>query len=146
MLNLPIQILPYQEEHQAKIDLLLESIAKEFNEPISTSNVAKSILVPDVYLVAMLQNQLIGTISITKLKNSNSVLRKMFLHKNYRGQGIAELLVQYVVDWANNNSLNSIYLGTMTQFSAAQKFYTKLNFVQIDKQQLPNDFPQKSCR
>jgi GNAT superfamily N-acetyltransferase len=141
MRDIKIQILPYQEEHQAKIDLLLESIAKEFNEPISTSNIAKSILVPDVYLVAMLQNELIGTISITKLKNSNSVLRKMFLHKNYRGQGIAELLLQRVINWANDNHVNSIYLGTMAQFTTAQKFYERLNFEQINKEILPTDFP-----
>jgi GNAT superfamily N-acetyltransferase len=141
MRDIKIQILPYQELYQQEIDFLMESIAKEFTEPISTNKIKKSIILPDVYLVAVLENELIGTISITKLENSNSVLRKMFLHKNYRGQGIAELLLQNIVYWANDNSVNSIYLGTMAQFRAAQKFYERLNFEQIDKELLPKDFP-----
>ena len=65
----------------------------------------------------------------------------MFLHKNYRGQGIAELLLQNIVNWANKTNVTSIFLGTMTQFTAAQKFYERHEFKKIDKQFLPNDFP-----
>lgn len=134
-------IVPYEKKHQQEIDFMMESIAKEFTEPISTNRIAQSIFPPDIYLVAMVENKVVGTISNTKLENNNSVLRKMFLHKNYRGQGIAELLLQNIINWANDNTVNSIYLGTMAQFSTAQKFYERLNFEQIDKELLPNDFP-----
>jgi N-acetylglutamate synthase-like GNAT family acetyltransferase len=141
MRDIKIQILPYQERYQQEIDFLMDSIAKEFIEPISTESIAKSILQPDMYLVAMIENKVVGTISVTKLKNNNSVLRKMFLHKYYRGQGIAELLFQRVINWANDNDVKSIYLGTMAQFTIAQKFYKRLNFEQINKEILPTDFP-----
>lgn len=141
MLNSQIQILPFQEHYQQEIELLMDSIAKEFAEPISANTIAKRILLPDFYLVAFVENKLVGTISITRLKNDNSVLRKMFLHKNYRGLGIAVLLLQNIVNWANENNLNSIYLGTMAQFTRAQNFYTRQNFVPIDKELLPIDFP-----
>jgi N-acetylglutamate synthase-like GNAT family acetyltransferase len=141
MRDIKIQILPYQELYQQEIDFLMDSVAKEFIEPISTKSIAKNILQPDMYLVAMIENKVVGTISVTKLKNNNSVLRKMFLHKYYRGQGIAELLLQRVINWANDNHVNSIYLGTMAQFTTAQKFYERLNFEQIDKGLLPTDFP-----
>lgn len=141
MLNSQIQILPYQEHYQQEILVLMESIAQEFAEPISTNRITKKVLLPDFYLVALVENKLVGTISITRLENDNSVLRKMFLHKNYRGQGIAVLLLQNIVNWANDNNVNSIYLGTMAQFTTAQKFYERLNFEQIDKKLLPDDFP-----
>jgi Acetyltransferase (GNAT) domain len=95
MLNPQIQIIPFQEQFQQEINLLMESNSKEFLEPISNNRITKSILTPDLYLVAFLENKVIGTISITKHKNNNSVLRKMFLHKNYRGQGIAEFRLRW---------------------------------------------------
>lgn len=141
MSNSQIQIVSCEEHFQQEIDLLMESIATEFIEPIFTNRIAKSALTPDLYLVALFEKKLVGTISITRLEKNNSVLRKMFLHKNYRGQGIAGLLLQNIVNWANDNNVNSIYLGTMAQFTTAQKFYERLNFEQIDKELLPKDFP-----
>jgi GNAT superfamily N-acetyltransferase len=141
MIKHELHIIPYQEKHQQEIDFMMESIAEEFREPISTNKIANSIFPPDIYLVAMIENRVVGTISNTKLENNNSVLRKMFLHKNFRGQGIAELLLQNIINWSNDNNVNSIYLGTMAQFTIAQKFYERLNFEQIDRELLPNDFP-----
>ena len=141
MINLNIQIIPFKEHYQREIELLLESISMEFSEPIVTTSTNKSLLPPDLYLVAVAANKVVGTISITRLENDNSVLRKMFLHKNYRGQGIAELLLQNIVNWALGNNLKTIYLGTMTQFVTAQKFYEKHNFKKISIEELPKDFP-----
>lgn len=141
MLNSKVQIIPFEVQYQQEIELLLESINKEFSEPISTNRITKSLLPPDLYLVAVAENKVVGTISITRLENRNSVLRKMFLHKNYRGQGIAELLLQNIVNWAFENNCKTIYLGTMTQFSTAQKFYEKHKFEKISIELLPKDFP-----
>lgn len=141
MLNSNIQIIPFKEQYQQEIELLLETISKEFSEPISTNSINKNLLPPDVYLVAVAGNKVVGTISITKLENNNAVLRKMFLHKNYRGQGIAELLLQNIVNWAIDNNVKAIYLGTMKQFATAQKFYEKHNFKKISIELLPKDFP-----
>lgn len=140
-MNLQVHIINYQEQFQPDIDMLMESIQYEFVEAISTNNIIRTVLLPDLYLLAFVENKLAGTISITRLEHNHSVLRKMFLHKNYRGQGIAELLLQNIVHWANKTNLASIFLGTMTQFSAAQKFYEKHEFKKIDIQLLPKDFP-----
>jgi N-acetylglutamate synthase-like GNAT family acetyltransferase len=141
MLNSNVQIVPFKEQYQQEIELLLKSISTEFSEPISTNRITKNLLPPDLYLVAFVENKVVGTISVTRLENDNAVLRKMFLHKNYRGQGIAELLLQNVVNWAIKNNVKAIYLGTMTQFTTAQTFYKKHNFEKISKEMLPKDFP-----
>jgi GNAT superfamily N-acetyltransferase len=65
----------------------------------------------------------------------------MFLNKKVRGQGIAELLLEKVINWAIENRLKTIFLGTMTQFKAAQRFYEKHGFDRISLENLPNDFP-----
>ena len=140
-MNPQVHIINYQEQFQPEIDMLMESIQYEFVEAISSNNIIRTVLLPDLYLLAFVETKLVGTISITRLEHNHSVLRKMFLHKNYRGQGIAELLLQNIVNWANKTNVTSIFLGTMTQFTAAQKFYERHEFKKIDKQFLPNDFP-----
>jgi GNAT superfamily N-acetyltransferase len=141
MLRNDIQIVLFEERHQPEVELLLASIGEEFSEPISTKNTNKTTLPADLYLVAVTENRVIGTISITRLEKENAVLKKMFLHKNYRGQGVAALLLLNVLNWAKGNGVNTIYLGTMTQFKAAQKFYEKHHFTMIGVEQLPGDFP-----
>lgn len=136
-----IQIVLFEERHQPEVELLLESIGEEFPEPISTKNANRTTLPPDLYFVAVIENKVIGTISITRLEKDNAVLKKMFLNKNYRGQGVAALLLLNVLNWAKGNGINAIYLGTMTQFKAAQKFYEKHHFTMIGVEQLPLDFP-----
>lgn len=140
-MNPQVHIINYQEQFQPEIDMLMESIQNEFVEGISSNNSNKIVLLPDLYLLAFIETKLVGTISITRLQHNHSALRKMFLHKNYRGQGIAELLLQNILNWANETNVTSIYLGTMTQFTAAQKFYERHEFKKIDKQLLPKDFP-----
>lgn len=141
MLNSTIEIIPFKEEYQQEVDWLIETISTEFLEPISTNNINNTLLPPDFYLVAVVENKVVGTLTITRLKNNNSVLRKMFLHKNYRGQGIAQLLLQNIIDWALSNNSKTIYLGTMTQFKTAQNFYEKNHFERISIELLPKDFP-----
>ncbi len=131
MLNNKINIIPYQGQFQVEIDVLMASIKDEYLEPISVNNTTSSSLPPDLYLVAMIGNKVIGTISITKLDNENSVLRKMFLAKQYRGLGIAEQLLQRILNWACENNLKTIFLGTMKQFIAAQKFYERHLFEKV---------------
>lgn len=140
-MNSNIRIVPFKDLYQQEIELLIEAIGKEFSEPITTKSTNKKNFPPDLYLVAVIEKKVVGTISITRLENSNSVLRKMFLHENYRGQGIAELLLRNIINWCFGNNVNAIYLGTMTQFSRAQKFYEKHNFQTISIEQLPKDFP-----
>ena len=51
------------------------------------------------------------------------------------------MLLLNVLNWAKSNGVNTMYLGTMTQFKAAQKFYEKHHFTMIGVEQLPRDFP-----
>ena len=143
-MNSKIKILPFQTEHQNDINDMMESIALEFNEPIFTEKSKKII---DVYLmpnnkfwVATDSNKVVGTIGIVKLKNENIVLKSMFVEMKYRGQGISNLLLETLVNWAIQDKYKQIYLGTMTQFSAGQRFYEKNGFVKCNKTELPTDF------
>jgi ribosomal protein S18 acetylase RimI-like enzyme len=64
----------------------------------------------------------------------------MFVNEAFRGQGIAKRLLDIVIKWAFDHEIEDIYLGTMTQFIAAQKFYEKHGFMKILKSDLPRNF------
>lgn len=143
-MNSKIKILPFQTEHQNDINKMMGSITLEFKETIFTEKSKKII---DVYLmpnykfwVATDSNKVVGTIGIVKLTNGNIVLKSMFVDKMYRGQGISRLLLDTLINWVVQNKYKQIYLGTMTQFTAGQRFYEKNGFVKCNKTELPTDF------
>ena len=65
----------------------------------------------------------------------------MFLDAQVRGKGLAEQLLNTATAWAIQHGALRMYLGTMIQFKAAQRFYEKLGFDKIEEEQLPADFP-----
>lgn len=143
-MNPKIKILPYQTIHQNDIEKMMAGIASEFIEPIFTEKSKKII---DVYLklnnkfwVSLANDTVVGTVGLVELTNGNIMLKSMFVDNTYRGQGISNLLLATVIDWAIQNNYTQIYLGTMTQFTAGQRFYEKNGFKKCNKSELPNDF------
>jgi N-acetylglutamate synthase-like GNAT family acetyltransferase len=142
MTTLHVDIVPFQEYHKADIDILMTMITKEFAEPIAApkSKAPGEITeLPDKYWVAVTNGKVIGTIALSVLKNNSIVLKRMFLNKDFRGRGIASSLLNTVIKWATDNRAITIYLGTMTQFKAAQYFYEKHGFKKISQASLPPD-------
>ena len=66
----------------------------------------------------------------------------MMLKKEYRGKslGVSKSLLETAINWCKDNHIPKIYLGTMTQFKAAQLFYSNNGFVRISEEQLPKSF------
>lgn len=136
-----IKIRLYKKSDQAEIDKMIDSIATEFELPISNPNKANIPLL-DKYWVSLHNNEIIGTIGVLKLEGEFSILKKMFVKREYRGKEyrIASLLLNKVFDWCNSQSIDTIYLGTMSQFKAAHKFYEKNGFETISINKLPSGF------
>jgi ribosomal protein S18 acetylase RimI-like enzyme len=51
------------------------------------------------------------------------------------------MLLDTLINFAIDSKVSNIFLGTMSQFKAAQKFYKKHNFIIIPQTFLPIDFP-----
>ncbi len=64
-----IIITPYQNIHQSSIDEMMQEIALEFDEEISSKRTHTAPLVPDAYWIALINEQVIGTIGIVMVKN-----------------------------------------------------------------------------
>jgi N-acetylglutamate synthase-like GNAT family acetyltransferase len=136
-----IKIRLYKKSDQAEIDKMIDSIATEFELPISNPSRANTPLL-DKYWVSLHKNEIIGTIGVLKIGGEFSILKKMFVKREYRGKEfrIASLLLNKVFDWCNSQSIDTIYLGTMSQFKAAHKFYEKNGFETISINKLPSSF------
>jgi GNAT superfamily N-acetyltransferase len=136
-----LKIIPFKNNHQSEINAMITEIAQEFELPIS--NKKKSSSQPlDNYWVAFNQTEVIGTIGVIKMDTNYAILKNMFVKKEFRGAtfGISQMLLEKVYDWCLTENINSIYLGTMNQFKAAQKFYEKNEFQKIMDNELPLSF------
>lgn len=136
-----IEIVKYQKQHQTGIDELLRSISSEFENGIYTKETEQTPLVPDVYWVALINNDVIGTVGLS-LVNNYAILKRMFLKKEFRGEniGLSAKLLKTALIYCADNKISELYLGTMSQFKAAQRFYIKHGFHQILANDLPSAF------
>ncbi len=145
------KIEEYSDKYKEEIiDLILNIQNNEFNISITAEQQPDLQNIEGFYKagcgnfwVAIASGKVVGTISLLDIGNSQAALRKMFVHKDYRGSehGIANLLLSQLVDWSNSKSINAIFLGTTPKFLAAHKFYEKNQFKEIEKSNLPKRFP-----
>ena len=146
-----IKIEIYTEKYKTDIAALILNIQNnEFNVPLTIADQPDLLDIENFYFkknssfwVAVEDEKLIGTIALIDFDNGQAALRKMFVHKDYRGKekGVGQLLMDKLIDWCRQKNITEIYLGTVEQLHAAKKFYVKNGFVKIDKAALPENFP-----
>lgn len=55
-------------------------------------------------------------------------LKRIYVLEAYHGQGIAQALMEFLIDWCKKEKYQAIYLGVWEHNIRAQKFYTKYGF------------------
>ena len=135
------------------VDVILPIQQSEFGIPITLEDQPDLMEIPGFYQVnngnfwiALHNGSVVGTIALIDIGDNGVALRKMFVKKRYRGAGynVANKLLQIVLDWSEEKSVRTIYLGTTPKFLAAHRFYEKNNFIEIAKKDLPGSFPVMS--
>jgi N-acetylglutamate synthase-like GNAT family acetyltransferase len=144
-------VIPYEKKYQQGIvDLILPIQQQEFGVPITINDQPDLQNIASFYMkgngnfwVAVDEEKVVGTIALVDIGNSQVALRKMFVHKDYRGKqkGAAQALIDTLFEWARNKQLQAVFLGTIDTMLAAHRFYRKNGFVEIAKEQLPPAFP-----
>jgi DNA-binding MarR family transcriptional regulator/GNAT superfamily N-acetyltransferase len=86
------------------------------------------------------EGAIIGSIGLKRIDDTKVELKKFFVAKPYRGKGIAQDLLKQALKAALKHGFHSVYLGTVDRLKAAQRFYEKLGFIRITKEQLPPEF------
>lgn len=92
---------------------------------------------------AKVNGQLVGTIGLIITDGKIGTVRKMFLRKEYRGRelGIAQALLNTLIDYCKQNQIADVYLGTVEALKAAHRFYERNGFTRVAKADLPKSFP-----
>ena len=137
-------IVVYKKSHQNEIDAMMQEIAVEFEEQILPKTTKETPNVPDAYWVAIHNKKVIGTVGVLVVENQFGVLKKMMLKKEFRGKefGVSKNMLAKVIRWSEEKGILKLYLGTMSQFKAAQSFYIKNGFLPIKESELPYNFPK----
>jgi putative acetyltransferase len=146
-----MEIVVYNRKYeQPVIDLILNIQQNEFGVPVTIADQPDLLDVENFYCrnlgnfwIATENEKLTGSIALIDIGNRQSALRKMFVHKDYRGKdkGTGQRLLNHVIDWCKQKGIDEIYLGTFDKLLAAQKFYIKNGFIEVEKQSLPAGFP-----
>ncbi|MGB8001701.1 MAG: GNAT family N-acetyltransferase [Anaerobacillus sp.] len=141
----------FSEDYQQQVsELILHIQQNEYSIAITKEDQPDLFTIPEFYQVgegnfwlAKLDNEVIGTISLLDIGHNQVALRKMFVKKSYRGSKfqVAKSLLNKAFDWAHDHAIQTIYLGTTPQFLAAQRFYQKNGFKEVDRRELPGEFP-----
>ena len=138
-------IQPFRPNDEAGIDALIAKVASEYDEQIYPPDrrpLSEAAAEPGKHSwVCMKDDTVVGCIGVWLIDNSNCVLKSMFVETSRRGTGIANQLLDTATGWAVQHGAARMYLGTMIQFRAAQRFYEKLGFEKISELELPSDFP-----
>jgi N-acetylglutamate synthase-like GNAT family acetyltransferase len=122
----------------------------EFNVPITLNDQQDLLDIPNFYQkekgnfwIALYEQKVVGTTALIDIQNQQICLRKMFVKAEFRGAEytIAQKLLDIAIDWCQKNNVNEIYLGTRTALYAARRFYEKNGFIEVEKKDLPKNFP-----
>lgn len=145
------QIRPYEaKDKEDVINLILPIQREEFGVAISITDQPDLENIPTFYQqgggnfwVATKGDEIIGSIALIYIGNEQGVIRKMFVKSDYRGStyGIAQHLVNELMDWCAARQIEEIYLGTVDKMKAAHRFYEKNGFHSTEAALLPKAFP-----
>lgn len=96
------------------------------------------------FWVVVAGERIVGTIALKEMDDNAGALRKMFVAADHRGavHGVAQALLDTLVEHARTSGLRTIYLGTTERFRAAHRFYEKNGFRLVRGDALPASFPR----
>lgn len=139
-------IVPFEGKYQESICRMMDEIQDEFDIPFRNPNgkqISDIVSPDDLFWVALDENRVIGTVGLSLINDHQAFLRHLFVAKEARGkgQGVSQALLDMALGAAKNRNCESVYLGTMEQFKAAQKFYLKNHFNCIFREDLPPEMP-----
>jgi len=151
-IEMAFQIVPYRYEYQKEAASLIVGIqAEEFSIPITLEDQPDLLDVDGFYRhrmgdfwIAMDGERVIGTIALRDIGSRQGALRKMFVHRDFRGaqKGVAAGLLKRLLEESKQRGFQEIFLGTTEAFRAAHRFYEKQGFEQVTAEELPSTFPK----
>lgn len=144
-----IEIQPFNQTRTNDVIAMILPIQQvEFSLPVTIDHQPDLLKIPEVYQdgrgnfwTALDGDKVVGTIALLDTGNNIGGLKKMFVDKDYRGREhrIAKRLLDTLLDWAKEKGFTDLYLGTTDVMTTAHRFYEKNGFVEVQREELPNE-------
>lgn len=78
------------------------------------------------------QREIIGTVALLKINNDCCKMRKMYVDKRYRKEGLGQALVKRILYKAKELGFKEIVLETVHSMTVAINLYEKYGFQKVD--------------
>jgi len=131
------------------IELITHIQQKEFNIPITVHDQPDLLDIETNYHAgggsfwgAFDGDELVGTIALIDIGHNAGTIRKMFIKDGHRGTGLAQQLLDTLINYSRQKHITDLYLGTSAVLKAAHRFYERNGFVLTDINDFPSYFPR----
>ena len=78
--------------------------------------------------LALKDNKIAGCVALRRLDDENGELKRLYVRPEFRGNGIASLLMEKIIEDVREVGYRSIFLDTLPELESAVKLYLKLGF------------------
>lgn len=122
------EISPFQDDVQQMMHELDQYQSELYPAESNHLDSAQTLAEPNCkFIGAYLEDKLVG-IGAAKIMDHYGELKRFFVPKEYRGQKIAEGIIESLENWLRINHIKTSYLETGIHQHAAIRFYEKLNY------------------
>ena len=132
-----IEIIPYSEEFAPFVKTLnvawLEKyfVVEPFDEMVLSNPKEEIIDKGGKIFFAKYQNNIVGTFTLLKIDNHTFELSKMAVAENIQGLGIGKKMMDYCIEYAENNKIKKLVLYSNTILETAINMYRKYGFIEV---------------
>lgn len=137
------------EDSVAARDLILRILNREYRMALTLDELPDLIDIHGTYCRSGAGNfwaasgagSIVGCIGVLHLAGADFELRRMYVDPAWRGQRIAQRLLDIALAWCTARGVANLYLETNEQWKAAHHIYEKQGFIPVDRERLPPAFP-----
>ncbi|MCM1185150.1 MAG: GNAT family N-acetyltransferase [Lachnoclostridium sp.] len=143
-----MEIITYQEKYKQQIiDLILHIQNSEAKINLSLEEQPDLLDIHAAYeenggkfWLAVDDNIVIGTLALMNKGNGNGVLKKGFVKKECRKQGILTELYDRLIDYAKKNNYRQLMFDTPSVATNCHRFFEKKGYIRINKEEQPFEY------
>jgi N-acetylglutamate synthase-like GNAT family acetyltransferase len=139
-----MKVRPVEKRDIPQIIKLIGDVWAEYGCVLDTEIEEKYLLAPDEYFrakdgdfwVVVVKNEIIATVAVQMLGEKTAELKSLYVHKDFRRQGLGEDLTTLVIKYAQMKRAKEIILWSDTRFTKAHQLYERLGFKKVSYREL----------
>ncbi|MBU2634927.1 GNAT family N-acetyltransferase [Patescibacteria group bacterium] len=92
----------------------------------------------EVFLVAKLKQEIVACGGVKELSKTDGLIKRFYVAKEFRGKGLAELMLEKIKQFAKEKNYKSIVVDIFQDNIRAKKFFQKQGFAVFSPRFLEN--------